>query len=477
MAMLPGTLVDRVAKIITRYSMLPRGGRVGVAVSGGADSVVLLHILKQLAPQFATFLTVLHVNHQLRGEESELDQEFVSKLADELGLPFLAERMLVSSSGNLEENARDLRREFFRRARQQLSLSAVALGHSRSDQAETVLYRFLRGSGTAGLSGMRLVSADGLVRPLLTTSRQEIRAFSSEQGLSWREDSTNLHVGFVRNRLRHETIPHLSATYNPNLEAVLARMAETAQDEDDFWNSKARKALNALSRPIRWGLSFQVPDLASLDRALLRRTLRLAISQVRQDNRPPDLQHVEAVCALCASTEGHDRAMIPGVDAMRSFATLLLAHPGRLSEARQYRIPLHSGEQYELPFGAGTVSLEGVNRGTCFYANVKDNPEKAVESFILTREALTVDGALRPLAVRNWQPGDQLARPGHQFPDKLKALFQQHKVLLWERRHWPVLVAGEEVVWTRRFGCAATFEQDTGSPEFRFTYSTSEQLR
>lgn len=471
MAVLPGTLVDRVAKIITRYNMLAPGGKLGVAVSGGADSVVLLHILKHLAPRFATELTVLHANHELRGEESERDAEFVSQLASALGLPIYIERVPPGSSGNLEENARNLRREFFARARIQLALTAVALGHTRSDQAETVLFRFLRGAGTAGLSGMRFVSPDNLIRPLLATSRGEVRAWARQEGLEWREDSSNNNVGFVRNRLRQETIPQLEAMYNPNLEAVLAGMAEVAQDEENFWKAETEKALQSLARPTRWGLSFPVTEVTALSRALLRRLVRFAIMQTRRDFRPPDLQQVDAICDLCMTTEGHDRTMIPGVDAMRSFDTLVLAQPGQLSEARNYRIALDLGQIIDLPFEAGTACLEDAKQEGLFYANFKNKVGIAVETFTFSSEALTVGGLPRPLCVRNWRPGDELLRPGHRVPEKLKTLFQECKVPLWERRHWPVLVAGEKVVWARRFGVAASIATETASPEFRFTYA------
>src|SRR5579863_7162011 len=146
MMLLTDDLVKRVSQIITRYNMLSPGDRVGVAVSGGADSVVLLHVLHRLISTLALKLTVLHVNHQLRGAESDLDEEFVRELAGALGLPVLVKRERPGR-GNLEQEARDIRREFFEHCRKECPLDRIALGHTRSDQAETVLYRFLRGSG------------------------------------------------------------------------------------------------------------------------------------------------------------------------------------------------------------------------------------------------------------------------------------------------------------------------------------------
>src|SRR5689334_594161 len=152
MSILAGTIPERAAEIIIRYNMLPASGRVGVAVSGGADSVALLHILRGLRCD----LIVLHVNHHLRGEESDGDEAFVRELTQSLGLPILIEHA-IPTPGNLEEEARRARRAFFLRCREELALARIALGHTRSDQAETVLFRLLRGSGLTGLAGIRPV--------------------------------------------------------------------------------------------------------------------------------------------------------------------------------------------------------------------------------------------------------------------------------------------------------------------------------
>ena len=164
--------------------MFGRGSRLGVAVSGGADSVCLLHILHMLAPEWNLRLTVLHLDHGLRGEESRRDAEFVRELARKLGLPAIAGTAnLAVTTDNLEQAAREARLAFFREAIQGSEVERVATGHTRSDQAETVLFRMLRGSGSAGLSGIRPVTSDGLVRPLLGIERVDVEQFLRERGL------------------------------------------------------------------------------------------------------------------------------------------------------------------------------------------------------------------------------------------------------------------------------------------------------
>ena len=453
MSVLTGTLPERVAKIIPRYNMLPQSGRVGVAVSGGADSVALLHILHGLWND----LVVLHVNHHLRGEESDGDEAFVRKLAESLGLEILVEHA-IPGAGNLEQEARRARRAFFLRC----GLARVALGHTRSDQAETVLFRLLRGSGLTGLAGMRYRTEEGFIRPLLMTSREEVRRWAREEGLSWREDSSNADLAFTRNRLRQETLPELTRTYNPNLEGVLAGTADLAQTEEAYWNEQVDRIYTQITVRTQLGSFFQIDQLTALHLALQRRLIRRAIEAVRGDLAGIDLAHVGAILDLCGDRQGHDRVLIPGVDALRSFDQLLLSRPGTIGrQTRNYHLEIETGGNYELPFGAGYLSLDK------FCANFKKEQDLEGEVSDLDAEVL----AGETLSVRNWRPGDELHRTGHKAAEKVKSLFQVYRVPLWERRHWPVVVAGEEIVWARQFGSASRFSVSSENRQIiRLTY-------
>ena len=212
--------------------MLGPGMRVGVAVSGGADSVCLLYVLVELRARWDLRLSVLHLNHNLRGEESRADAEFVRELAARLGLAaVLSEADIAATVDNLEQAARDARLAFFRETMRTGPLDRVALGHTRSDQAETVLYRFLRGAGTAGLAGIRPVTVDGLIRPLLEVDRAEVERFLRERAIPWRDDSTNASRVFARNRIRHELLPQLARDWNPAIYESLAQVADWALEE------------------------------------------------------------------------------------------------------------------------------------------------------------------------------------------------------------------------------------------------------
>lgn len=436
-------LLDRVVESTSRYNMFGRGDRVGVAVSGGADSVCLLHLLEELARQWNLSLAVLHLDHQLRGADSEADAAFVAELAERFRLPFHLRRVNVAAvDDNLEQAARDARRAFFREVREAERLRCVATGHTRSDQAETVLFRLLRGAGTAGLSGIRPVTPDGLVRPLLDIERAEVVAWLREHGIPWREDSTNRDPAFARNRIRHHLLPELAASWNPQLVATLANMATLAQEDEQYWNGQLEAALAAVIRPDPEPrvLIIQSQLLAGLPRALARRVVRRAIEAVKGELLGVDFGHVEQILQLAATLEGHGRLQVPGVDVFRSFEWLRLAPPSNHPVERNYEFPITVPCRIALP--PLSIEMDVVRSGS---TNCDYN-EKETE--------LDWNCLSGPLALRNWRPGDRYRPVGCADDQKIKFLFQETRIPLWERKHWPVMTAGGQIVWARRFGPA-----------------------
>ncbi len=305
---------------------------------------------------------------------------------------------------------------------------------------------------------MRPVTNDGLIRPLLTTGRNEVREWARAEGISWREDSSNTSLAFTRNRIRQQTLPSLAQAYNPQLETLLANSARVAQAEEEYWKEQISVLFRQITKRTSLGLNFQAGRIAALHPAVQRRLIRRGIEEVRGSLRGIDFEHTEAILKLCASQQGHDRVIIPGLDALRSFDQLLMMRPGVFgSQSRNYCLELKLGEIFELPYQAGVVSVNWLKSDCNFCANFKEEPEDKFETFDLDGDLLTANGTLSSLYVRNWQPGDELHRIGHKAGEKIKTLFQSDRVLLWERRHWPVVTAGGEIIWARQFGGAARF--------------------
>ena len=449
-------MLQRVVEVITRYNMFTRTARVGVAVSGGADSVCLLHLLTELAREWNLALTVLHLNHGLRGEESRADADFVRELAATLGWNVRVREAHLDLTDNLEQAAREARLDFFRDTIGEASLACVATGHTRDDQSETVLFRFLRGSGTAGLAGIRPATQHGIVRPLIESRRAEIEQYLRDRALPWREDSTNFTSQFARNRIRHNLLPQLERDWNSALRDTLAQTAEWARAEESYWKAEIdRLAIRCLTEANGF-VFIDVENLAPLPLAAARRMVRRAIERVKGDLRGIDFLHVEAILAMAAAPEGHGRVQAPGTDVFRSFNWLrfgpILADS--LSD-RNYRVEAPIPGIARAPVAGVEISLEllenppDFNSITCVYNE---------DMGCLDRDRLSGS-----LILRNWRPGDQYQPVGRSHSEKIKSLFQEFRIPLWERRHWPVLIDGESIVWTRRFGVAAGFAACAGS--------------
>lgn len=423
--------------------MFEPGQRVGVAVSGGADSVCLLEVLRQLAPRWDLRLSVVHLDHQLRGLESRADAEFVARLAARAGLEFhLRETAVAARAGNLEEQARRARHEFFLGLLGGGALDRVATGHTRSDQAETVLFRLLRGSGAAGLSGIRPTTREGLVRPLLVVTRAEVRAYLQERGLPWREDSSNSELAFDRNRIRHELLPLLERDWNPRLAEALARTAETAQDEESYWEAETARLAAQHFSPSGPSLILRAGGVAGLPRAAARRLLRLALQQVKGDLRGIDWAHVEQTLRLAESPGGRGRVQAPGVEVRRSLDWIRLAPAGLPLPARSMEI--QPPGSFPAPDGATRIEILPAEPGAAPGPDLVEAPAGSA-----------------PWLLRPWTPGDRYQPFGFATPQKLKTLFQRARLPVWERAGWPVLLAAGQILWTRRFGAAARPESST----------------
>ncbi|MFZ0745579.1 MAG: tRNA lysidine(34) synthetase TilS, partial [Terracidiphilus sp.] len=299
-------------------SLLKPGLRLAVGLSGGADSVALVRTLAQRSRELGLVVHAAHLHHGLRGLEADADLAFSRDLAIGLGLPFHEAHIDTAaeakpnpvagkSTETIEEAARRLRYQWFRQLMASGEVDAVATAHTLDDQAETVLAKFLRGAWTEGLAGIapKVDNQEGrILRPLLATTRAEVEAYLNELGQAWREDSSNHHLTFSRNRIRHELLPLLE-TWNPRLREHMAQMAELARDEEAWWQTELDRLAPQLilpGRPVRGGgrasadgLAIDVTRLAALAPALQRRLLRRAAAQL---DAAPDFASTESLRTL-----------------------------------------------------------------------------------------------------------------------------------------------------------------------------------
>lgn len=459
--------------------MLRPGDKIGVAVSGGADSVSLLLLLRDLQAELGVQLSVLHFNHQLRGGESDGDENFVVTLAVEHHLEFIVDREDVAAHSrktntNLEDAARKCRYGFFARLVKEGRVTRVAVAHTADDLAETVLAKIIRGTGLAGLAGIYPV-ADCVVRPLIEVRRTELREFLRARGAGWREDASNLDESRMRARIRARLLPLLESDFQPAIVGQLSNLATLARQDEEFWTVLAEERFQSLARREGNSLSISVNDLltpldfpaaipagASALRAVSAKLIRRMLGELKGDLLGFTSRHVEDVIHLAAtSTSGHKVILPFGITVEKSFDELQFSRRN-LREAESAVPERHSTPEFQRLLhldGRGEEAIDIPDIGARLHLKVIDWPSGARD----TKHVETVADfgcLLPPLVVRNWLPGDAFRPHGRLRTSKLKHLFRERRIALRERQRWPVLTSNGDLVWARGFPVAEKYVTD-----------------
>ena len=472
-------LENQALKTIRRFGMLGPGERVIVAVSGGADSVALLLCLHRLAARLRISVTAAHLNHRLRGAESNGDEKFVRGLCAGRGIDLVVESvnvkaMAAASKQNLEETAREVRYDFLRRAAGSVGAGRIAVGHTLNDQAETFLMRLFRGSGTTGLSGIHPVVDGIIVRPLCETGRVEILRYLKSLKVRHREDSSNRDLELIRNRLRKKWIPLLAREFNPRLVETLSREAELARETSDFLERVSRAEYERLRAPVRGGFSLPALGINNLHPLMSKLVLRHALREVCGSLRGFTMRHVESVLRLCETGQSGKAAQLPeGVTAVRRFKNVVvLRDRPEAGPEYQYRLRLPGRcriPEAEMEIVAKNGDAEG---GTWLHCP----PEKSSshrEMRSLSSEGqhnqvpfspsfawLDRDMLPKTLVVRSRRPGDRYGGAGHR---KVKKMLIDARIDLHARSTLPVVAAGYAVVWIPGFKPARQYAARRGT--------------
>jgi tRNA(Ile)-lysidine synthase len=450
------SLAARVQAAILRRQLCPRGARVVASVSGGADSVALAHVLMELSKSEAVILAgVAHLNHRLRGDESTRDRAFCQALAADLGVPFDVEEIDVATEArrqglSIEQAARKLRYAFLERARVRLRADAVAVAHTRDDQAETVLLRLLRGTGTRGLAAIR-PSRDRVIRPLLDLRHADLVAYLKARSHQWVEDSTNQDRRIPRNWVRHEVLPFLSARVGDGVVEVLARTAESAAEDDALLDGLAREAAGRIVRLTPNALLLDADALGSEPPAIARRIIGAGLEDT--SGHPATLAQIGTVLELISAggpglvSTGRAEVELSGAPRVLSIRVPREPGPSPTVEPRRLSVP----GAVELPetglrLRAELRKLEdlggipGIRRAGCRIAVV---PERAIGSAVL---------------VRSWQPGDALQPLGLSGRKKVQDLLVDRKVPRAGRHSVPIVTANDgRIVWVAGYALGEPF--------------------
>jgi tRNA(Ile)-lysidine synthase len=452
--------------------MVGAGDRVGVGVSGGADSTAMLLLLLELREKLGIVLSVVHFNHKLRGKSSDADEKFVAKLAAEHGLAFYNGHTDVAArakreKANLEDAARRARYAFFAQIVEEGHVTRVAVAHTADDQAETVLAHILRGTGLAGLGAIHPV-AGHLVRPLLEVRRTQLRTYLKSRKQAWREDVTNRDMTKMRARIRQKLLPLLEEKFQPAVVEHLAALAELAREDEAFLNAVTQERLAALAEKHAGSVRIKTGDLLqphkeltpALSKALSTRLVRQIVGKVKTGKGQLTAQHVDAILILASSGQNGKALQLPGdIEVRRERAALVFLASGRSTGKNSEEKTLPREFSHDIDLARAETTVRIAQLGCVFRLTAIDWPVKGRET--IQREAvLDRDRLLSPLVLRNWRPGDTLHLLGRQHAHKLKRLLNEKRVSRWERDGWPVLTSGGIVAWARGFPVAAEFAAD-----------------
>lgn len=423
------TFERKVLRFIKEHSLFTPRSVVLVAFSGGPDSTALAAVLYRLKPLLEIELVLFHLNHGLRGEESDRDEVFCTQWAREYGLPIVVERrdvasLWVSSGLSLEEVARMVRYELFQEYAARCNASSVALGHTLDDQAETVLMNIIRGTGLSGLCGMRV--KDGLyVRPLLGVWRFEVQGFLKDEKIPFVEDSSNLNPVFLRNRIRHEVLPLLQSI-NPRVSEALVRLSFNAQDSiasEESVELPFTKWSGATGIPLD-SLFLLPPEKRSL---AVRRFLKEARGTLWDVTR----RQIMDVLRLAEHRRGE--VTLPGKVRVFVQGGYLWASPSPL--------PL-----VEMPSWSFSLDVPGV----CVFPDLGLALEVSFEPYFHDRsfcwqEKLDFEKCAPPFVLRNFREGDRIVWRGKNR--KLKELFEEWGIPREWRRALPILCDEKGILW------------------------------
>ena len=427
--------LGKVKKTVDSFGMLSPGDVIVAGVSGGSDSMALLFALCDLRELYPDIdVIVSHVNHGLRGAESDEDAEYVREAAGRLNFSF--ECVRVDTEGfrkkrglSLEDAARELRYDFFNDILAKRSAQRIATAHTLNDQAETVIMRLIRGSGSRGLAGIR-PSVGNIIRPLINVTKLEAREYLQSKGVSWREDSTNSSNEFLRNRIRNELIPLLES-YNPAIEQVLSRVAAVCAAEADFISAEAERKFKELARVVDEGVLGDTEKLLREPPAIRFSVMRKSILAVKGDLNSVSAKHLFSMDEVMRSGESSAEVNLPGgvvfhtghgvffftrEDELREFPPTGIKNHGTHRVSRDLEVTVELTDDSSL-WGAPDVGYF--------------SPEKV--GF--------------PIALRSFSEGDRFVPLGMRGAKKLKDFFIDEKIPRFLRKKVPVFETRDGIIW------------------------------
>lgn len=458
------TIIDTIEK----NNMLDKTDKVVVAVSGGPDSLCLLHILYRLRYKFGISLCAVHLNHGLRGKEADEDEKFVENFCKKINIEFKSKKVDINEiakrySLSCESAGRKIRYEFFNEIRQKIGAQKIAIAHNANDQAETILMRIMRGTGLDGLVGIKPVRDEIFIRPLINITRHEIEQYCIENNLNPRIDKTNFETMYSRNKVRLEIIPYIEKNFNEDIVKTLNRMSEIIKVDADYLNKisyeKFKKYCDITSEKVI------ISKEAFLENeAIVSRILRFSLEKVSGNLYNFEKIHISNIMDIQKNSTGKELTLPNHIIVYNDYANIVILKDLKVHAKHKNNYILHEGINNIQEYSCKIY----IKKSPCI-ENKKYNSNRFMQYFDLDK----IKGSI---VLRNKKEGDKFIPLGMNGSKKLKSMFIDLKISKNRRKNIPLICFGKDIGWVVGYRISNIFKIDNKTKNILAIRFESEEL-
>ncbi|URZ14695.1 tRNA lysidine(34) synthetase TilS [Clostridium felsineum] len=449
-------MINGVINTIEKNSMIKENDRIVVAVSGGPDSICLLHLLFKLKDKFSLSICVAHVNHCIRGEAADKDEEYVKKFCKKLNIQFYVKKVDVNKIAkekklSSEMAGREIRYEFFEEVKRKFGANKIAIAHNANDQAETIMMRIIRGTGTEGIKGIRPVRDGYYIRPLIETKRLDIEKYCEDEKLMPRIDATNLERDYNRNKIRLDLIPYIIDNFNEDIVGSLNRLAELVTIDNDYLEKVAKSEYKLYCNECEKQVIISKKAFFS-DAAILSRVIRKAILYLVSSKYNFEKKHIDSIIKCQKSATGKQINLPSSMIVYNNYGDIYL----KLKKEEK----CISNKEYILNINeTNAIHEEKLIIGIKLIHNSNDINLKQSDNI----KYFDADKAGKNITVRYRVDGDKFMPLGMKNNKKLKDIFINLKIPREERKKIPLICFGGEIAWITKFKISEKFKIDNNT--------------
>jgi len=449
---------DKFIETIHKFKLIQRGDSIVVGVSGGPDSIALLHLLWSIRDEYNLKLHVVHLNHMLRGKEAEEDAKYVEEFCGNLGIKsFIFSRDVSKYSKEkgitFEEGGRELRYKLFYEIAKKTNSNKIAIAQNSNDQAETVLMRLMRGSGLEGLAAINYIRDDMIIRPLLDITRSEIEGYCEANNLNPRIDKTNLESIYTRNKIRLELIPYIQKNFNPNIIETLCRTSNILRDENDYLEEEAfEKYHKILERETEDLIEINLKAFNALHVSMKRRLIRIIIQELKGDLKNITLNHINQSIDIIREGKVNSKLNLPQdiLIELGYNSIYIKIYKGDTKDIKDF--------QYFIPLN-GSVFIKELG---LWIHNIIINDKEISKG---DKNTIYIDGnkVQGSLIVRNRRKGDKFTPLGMKGTKKIKDYFIDEKINRDIRDKIPLVCDNDNIIWIAGYRMSESYKIDNST--------------